>query len=272
MARLLRSWQSPKMARRKKLPRQLPPKLVEKAYFDALRAIVVAPIVKILDDVVKRLVYRVEQARADADDPIDPGVFKTVRAAAQRMTELWRPTEVENAARKYAERADDWNKEQLGKQVRAAAGVPLSAVERPTQNRVPAFVQENVALIKTVPERAMERVEKLVAEAASSGMRPETLAQKLLEIGDIAENDARRIARDQIGKLVANINEDRQRALGADTYVWRGVMDNRERDEHREREGQVFRWDDPPEDGHPGEAIQCRCWAELNLDLGGLED
>jgi uncharacterized protein with gpF-like domain len=31
---------------------------------------------------------------------------------------------------------------------------------------------------------------------------------------------------------------------------------------HAVYDDQVFRWDDPPEDGHPGQAINCRCRAE----------
>jgi uncharacterized protein with gpF-like domain len=33
--------------------------------------------------------------------------------------------------------------------------------------------------------------------------------------------------------------------------------------------GEEFQWDDPPAeddtDGHPGDPINCRCWAEPNL-------
>ena len=45
-------------------------------------------------------------------------------------------------------------------------------------------------------------------------------------------------------------------------YIWRSVRDDRSRGEHAKRHGQVFSWDNPPEDGHPGEAPNCRCWAE----------
>ena len=256
--------------RRAKLPRQLPPRPIEFAYYKAIRSIVVEPIIKILDEIrgpmLRRMEARAPEPRADGpgfDDPFTPAA----RRAAQRLADLWKPAQLEAAARKFAERADDWNKKELGKQVSAAMGVKLQDIERPTVDRIPSFVRENVALIKTVPERALDRVNKLAQEAYATGMRPETMAERLQEIGDISENDAMRIARDQIGKLNAQVNQDRQQALGADSYVWRTVNDNRVRDEHSEREGQVFRWDDPPEDGHPGEPIQCRCWAEPVFDF-----
>ena len=40
---------------------------------------------------------------------------------------------------------------------------------------------------------------------------------------------------------------------------------------HWEREGQEFRWDQPPEDGHPGQPIECRCSAEPIIDLEELD-
>ncbi len=46
------------------------------------------------------------------------------------------------------------------------------------------------------------------------------------------------------------------------TYVWRIVGDKKTRNTHAAREGRQFRWDDPPEGGHPGEDFGCRCWAE----------
>ncbi|QJE73761.1 minor capsid protein [Aerophototrophica crusticola] len=46
------------------------------------------------------------------------------------------------------------------------------------------------------------------------------------------------------------------------SYVWRTMRDERVRPSHAERDGKVFRWSDPPQGGHPGEASNCRCWAE----------
>ncbi len=50
------------------------------------------------------------------------------------------------------------------------------------------------------------------------------------------------------------------------TYIWRTRGDSKVRSEHAARDGQVFSWDDPPEGGHPGEAPNCRCTAEVVED------
>ncbi|MFQ5443539.1 MAG: phage minor head protein [Nitrospinales bacterium] len=44
-------------------------------------------------------------------------------------------------------------------------------------------------------------------------------------------------------------------------YIWRTRRDSNVRSSHAEREGKIFRWDDPPDGGHPGEDYGCRCWA-----------
>lgn len=58
------------------------------------------------------------------------------------------------------------------------------------------------------------------------------------------------------------INQLRQQDLGIERYIWRSQDDTKVRDSHAEYDDQVFRWDEPPEDGHPGQAHNCRCYAK----------
>jgi SPP1 gp7 family putative phage head morphogenesis protein len=58
------------------------------------------------------------------------------------------------------------------------------------------------------------------------------------------------------------INQLRQQDLGIETYIWRSRDDAKVRDRHAEYDDKVFRWDTPPEGGHPGQAYNCRCYAE----------
>lgn len=275
--RLLRSLRLTKR-RPGRAPRQLPPKPIELEYYRAIQRLVCAPLVKILDEIRSGLVREVRAARGDAKGVDEPGLTiaaaHAVRRAGQLAADAWKPAEVERAAAQYARRADDWNKKELGKQVQKALGVPLEAIERPTVDRIPAFVAENVALIKTVPERALDRVGALAEEALATGMTAEEMADRLQEIGEISENDAMRIARDQIGKLVAQVNVDRQQALGVTRAIWRTMKDNRVRDEHHDREGQEFDLSEGIDGELPGEPIQCRCYSEPIFDFAAeaLED
>lgn len=58
------------------------------------------------------------------------------------------------------------------------------------------------------------------------------------------------------------INQLRQEALGIEQYIWRSQDDAKVRDSHAAYDDRLFRWDNPPEGGHPGEAHNCRCFAE----------
>ena len=58
------------------------------------------------------------------------------------------------------------------------------------------------------------------------------------------------------------INQLRQEYPGIEQYVWRSQDDAKVRDNHAAYDDRVFRWDKPPEGGHPGEAHNCRCYAE----------
>lgn len=58
------------------------------------------------------------------------------------------------------------------------------------------------------------------------------------------------------------INQLRQEDLRVEQYIWRSQDDAKVRDGHAAYDDRVFRWDNPPEGGHPGEAHNCRCYAE----------
>ena len=58
------------------------------------------------------------------------------------------------------------------------------------------------------------------------------------------------------------INQLRQQDLGIEKYTWRSRDDSKVRDSHADFDDQVFRWDQPPAGGHPGQAHNCRCVAE----------
>jgi len=58
------------------------------------------------------------------------------------------------------------------------------------------------------------------------------------------------------------INQLRQEDLGIEQYIWRSQDDAKVRDSHAAYDDRVFRWDHPPEGGHPGEEHNCRCYAE----------
>lgn len=156
------------------------------------------------------------------------------------------------------------------------------------QLNVDEFVQDslkkNVSLIKTIPQQYFSQIETAVDEAVTKGQLSKTLQGKLKDISDGQKNRARLIARDQIGKLTANIEEARQRKSNVKEYIWRTRQDGRVRSfantsgysDHKRLEGQIVKWNDPPqtvfrgkragERHHAGTDIQCRCFPQAIYD------
>lgn len=258
------------LPRRRRMPRQQQPDLIRKGYFDALMPILtrqMRPWLEVRGEVV-RLLNDERQEQGRQDSPRKSRAEQIVDRAAERVADAFNPSAVSEVAAKFGKRTSEFQKAQLDRQVRAAFAVPLSAIEGPVAGKIEEFAATNVELIKTVPERMFDRIRLDVEDAFESGMTADELADSFVERDGMAESDAMRIARDQIGKLNAEFNQERQEELGVTRYVWRGMMDNRERDEHMALEGEEFSWDDPPDAGtdgepaNPGEAIQCRCYAE----------
>lgn len=156
-----------------------------------------------------------------------------------------------------------------------AMGVDLRAIisEQAVAPVIGAVVEENVALIKTIPQEYHDRVIEALRAGFATGSDSHSIRRAVLDIGLSSFKRARLIARDQTAKLNTRLNQERQRAVGVERYQWRTSQDARVRPSHEANEGKVFRWDNPPaETGHPGTDVQCRCTARpvlFEIDTGG---
>jgi SPP1 gp7 family putative phage head morphogenesis protein len=121
--------------------------------------------------------------------------------------------------------------------------------------------EASIQLVENAARVYAKQVREVFQDPETIGMRVEDLQARLLARGNVSESRAELIARDQTLKLAGAINQARQEAAGVERYVWSTSGDERVRDEHQALDGQTFSWDSPPEPGHPGEDIQCRCIA-----------
>jgi SPP1 gp7 family putative phage head morphogenesis protein len=147
-----------------------------------------------------------------------------------------------------------------------------SSVEQVLSNRL----QDNVGLITSIAPTMLGQVQDVISEGVRGGLRVEDLSKQIQERLGVAESRANLIARDQTGKLNAQLTETRNRELGVTEYVWQvsggPSGDGRVRDTHLELDGTTHRYDDPPitndqgDRNNPGEDFQCRCSALPKLD------
>jgi SPP1 gp7 family putative phage head morphogenesis protein len=152
--------------------------------------------------------------------------------------------------------------------VRAAMSVNVLTPESGLAEELAVWEVDNVALIQSIPSEYLPQLQNRIITAVRRGENYTQLAKEIRESYKMPEWRAKLIARDQIGKLNGQLTRIRQEELGISEYFWRGMLDSRERPAHVEREGLEFSYDKPPDDGNPGEPIQCRCWAEPKIDFG----
>lgn len=130
-----------------------------------------------------------------------------------------------------------------------------------------AFRQTNVSLITKTSDETLARVRKVLEAQAFE--HPSTLKLALQEQFDISARKAEFWATDQTLKLAGQIQESRQKSAGITQYVWRTSRDERVREGHKDLDGTVQTWGDPPivdqrtgRRAPPGLDFRCRCTAE----------
>ncbi len=201
-------------------------------------------------------------SRFDADEDYSEFVSDMMLDMGLDFYEEYTDEEIASIAERIAGRVDSFNEEQFNKNFKKVLGVDPIASEPWLKQEMNAFVKGNVDLIKSVPQRYFTEVEGIIMQGARSGTLTADLIDEVKGRYDVSESRAELIVRDQIGKFNGNLNQLRQQNVGIAQYTWSTSGDDRVRDSHEEKDGNVYSWNDPPADtGHPGEDIQCRCSA-----------
>jgi SPP1 gp7 family putative phage head morphogenesis protein len=152
------------------------------------------------------------------------------------------------------------NRTEWRRQVRAAYGVDILRGEPWLRDLLSGWELENLALIRSLPDRLVDQLRGEMSRALTSGTSLRQLTQIVRERTGAAESRAELIARDQIGKLNGQLAQRRQTDIGVEQYVWRTSQDERVRPTHRVRDGKTYRWD--AGGIIPGSEIRCRCVAD----------
>lgn len=274
-ARKFRMAQRGQKVRFGKIPKMLVPLSLEREYTRRLFYLVTLMVQKTNDRLVAalpNLISENEQNRpkVDADvvrnDDFVDRIKELIKVTELSVDDEFADRRLEQIATDMGGQVSDFNRREVTRVIERAVGANPFIAEPWLNDQMKLFVTDNVALIKTVKTRYFNEIESAVMRGARAGLRHEVIRQQIMERGDVARSNAKRIARDQVNKFNGQLNSLRQKSLSIKKYRWRTVSDNRVRDSHASREGQVYSWDDPPAGGHPGEDIQCRCWAEPILD------
>jgi hypothetical protein len=132
------------------------------------------------------------------------------------------------------------------------------------------WVSENVRLIKSIGQNSVKEVEQIVYSSIRQGVSHRGLAKKRAVV----------IARDQIGKLNADLTRVRHKELGITLYKWTTSRDERVRKSHQVLSDKICNYNDTDiyknnveskrwldraniaaTNTQPGQDVLCRCTA-----------
>lgn len=256
-----------KRVKLKKPPKQRPPLAQQREYYRLIKPIVEdlrkATEINFNSSFIQRLIQSSKNLRPDSfkkDTFIDEfgQVFGNMKV---QFYQQWPDEKVQAIAQKAAKQTDLFSKNQFDKTMKQVIGIPVSAGDPWLDQEVKAFTLQNVGLIKSIPETYFQRLQETVIRGVTTGQLGDDIANDIQKISDVSDNKAKLIARDQTAKFNGTLTELRQKDVGVEKYTWSTSGDERVRPEHAARDGEVFAWSDPPEDGHPGIPINCRCVA-----------
>lgn len=151
-------------------------------------------------------------------------------------------------------------------------------------------IEDNVNLIKTIPERYFDKIGKAVELRTRGKMTRGALVKRIKEIGGVTQRRAEMIADDQTAKVTEAMMLARCRNAGVKRVMWvHSGISMEPRDYHKRRwdghtgkfngkpnglNGYVFNIDTPPvidektgERGFPAQLINCKCFLTPVLEL-----
>lgn len=148
------------------------------------------------------------------------------------------------------------------------------------------WVDENVLKIKSLPNDTLGSMRETILTGFKQGKTIRDISKEIQEEYNTTKHKAQMLARDQVATLNSQISKLQQQDAGCTKYRWSTSKDSRVRDCHRELEGKIFSWDDPPEMWYetkksgivytgrycsPGEDYCCRCVAIPVFDIDTVD-
>ena len=251
------------MASRRRPAPIKPPVTIEKDYYRRIQSAILRPMIRELEQQFKTAASIAE-----------------LNNAVTRIFGMYASKETAQAvAVQSMRRLERYHRSKLIATLAPALGVDIKPLM--TEAGVIPIMSQRIAanadLIVSVSGRLKTQLTEGIQQVfAKKGFDQEALFEMAKDRFGVSATNAKRIARDQTNKAIGDFTQARQGQLGITEYIWRTAQDERvvgdpgglyptgnsRHMNHAERDGKRFRWDSPPPDGHPGQAIQCRCVAQ----------
>lgn len=252
-------------------PKSIKP--LERRYFKELmrmmnfaEQITLSELDKVLESILTTARFSRPQTDSARKDEWPTDVAMVIQSIKTIFSNSYDDKTYESMAQYQGDAINDYNLGNFKTTFKSVLGLDYYALEPWVRFEVESFTNINVSYIKSIPTQYFDKVQQIVTNGVTQGKLTRDIKADLKTAFGLSENKAALIAVDQTNKFNGELNKVRQTGVGIGSYIWRGVLDARERPEHVAREGQKFTWASPPWDGAPGQPVRCRCYAEPVFD------
>ena len=224
-----------------------------------------APIVKAWSEASERIIAQYERTLAmTTDSPAEVGAV--LSATEDAVTRILLSIRLRLEA--WALRTERWHRGKWSSTVKAATGVDIATMTGPkaAQTTVGGAIERNVGLVRSISEQARTRIGEAVFRGLNKRAPASEVAKEIRVATGMARRRALNVAADQTVKITAQLNQERRREAGIDTWEWVSSHKLHFRPEHAARDGKRYSDDDAPEDT-PGELPYCGCTERAVLSL-----
>lgn len=231
--------------------------------------------------------------------------FQNVRRLLRPLTDAFRGAG-ERDVKPIVDEAERQQRAAEGRSMRPL-GIDVLGSEPWLRAELARRSRQFASLIKDIGTDAEVRASRIASEALEKGWDRRRTRKEMGKALGISSRRAALVGRDQTRKLQGALHKARQKDVGISSYIWRDSRDervagnpagrypkaksnDRAHGDHWERNGRRFLWEKQGDrlvevlkdgstrvteyvDGHPGEPINDRCFAEPYIDeLADLQD
>lgn len=127
---------------------------------------------------------------------------------------------------------------------------------------------ENTALIRSLSDQMRNGISGAVFRGLTNRSTAAEVAKEIRAVADVGRRRSRLIASDQLQKVTATLDQERQTQLGIKEFQWQRSHKLHPRPRHVARDGRRFKWNSAvAKTDPPGRAIHCGCKARAVVDL-----
>lgn len=152
----------------------------------------------------------------------------------------------------------------------------------PYEQTIQKWLADNISYMGSVTAKFLFDIERIIREGYRNSTAVDSVRSGIQKKQMSIRGKTLFIVRDQVSSLNGKLTRMIQEDSGVTRYVWLSERDDRVRDSHREFDGNIYSWDNPPEDWNmtkksgivytgerynPGEAPGCRCCGIPVFDL-----